>query len=1404
MLQWFRKQPESSSASKLNGNGNDLHIALMRKLVDFLEEQISSPKRATAVLSQISRFKELPPTYQEGELPGLYLKIEQYLCDDDPLQKFNRAMLRKTVKYRYEPLMELENFGLIFEPDVIQEVLLGQFFLRGVIEKARGKMADSEPPVLKSVADWVLDIPNVGHKEIPFEIQQKIPENISDWMPLLIQVSQKLYHFLHEALGDETAAVFDAAYRELAETYNLLNSFQSVVQMLPEQLLDESKLNLLTSEQVREVFLIKLRRLQQANEALQRQYAELQETRNDLSAAEETTLESVQLFNSVLNTVEEGIIATDEAGKIILMNQRVLDIFGYQEEDLVGKDFTVLLPEKYREQHQLGIEVVEKTGLARAFGERLSVEGLKKDQTVFPVELLFSKTVIADRTYFTVAVHDISLELKHESEFKKTLSNLRTAREQYRSLVDSLPDVVFSLSLDGSFTMLNPAFERMTGWDRDEWLGKPFTQIVHPNDSIEALRAFQQVLQEEEARLEPLRIRNSQDEYLEGTFSIKPQMQNGKLMGAFGIVQNLRPVNSASAMAKEPADEGDAAHSPTLAEQQTALASLEAALEEKRNRLEELENKFRMSEQRYFKLMTQSDAGMGIHANGRLVFINPAGARLLGAEEPAQLLDKSMVDLIQIDDRELFQEVIFRILKDGADSPLTELKMQRIDGSAVEVEYRGTPVIYDGAQAIQFIIREKPLFEIFEETPVDTAAASGDFARVFENLPDPVLINDLDGVILQANPAAARLFGCDTAELAGTDFLLRVPEAVRDAVSQNIYLQTHGRTGSGTAQVTAEEGSRKSVTVWARRMEWKNQPAVLVHLREQTPSPQAEEEMQFRISELAAALQKSRDRSADLERQLQSVRQQYEQARTALADLQANAAATRQNEEEHSHAKETLQAELNGTREKLAALAEELQQTREKLAETEQRLQESQKQTATLTTRLTEIREEQETAASRRGEEQTAAKALAEQLAEANDRAENAGREVISLQQRVEDLEGRLETVQMQYENAREKLQKTREDLEAKQETDRELQKRYSVVQAKLQNAQKRLDEVQSRHDEVHTRWEQLTRECEETKRKTDAAQTLHEDLQNQIAAARDERDQLEMQLAETRANIESAKNKLVSMEAEAQEKSGVVAAVRQELAEQTEKLNAVRTEYEELCARRDETNLVLESVTTQLRTAETVLMDLQSQLREREAERDALEQQLAENRASYESATIQLSELQGEVQEKSEALAVLQQQLAETQAEFETLQSQVAETSGRLDRSRREYSETSEMLSVLKEELAELNRRVEEKRSQRDTLDSQVAGARQKLEALRREQEQVEAAFNRRHGSMQELEQRLEELDARVRAEKTKVEKLSKMLPITANKEVRDDEEYWEAVWAFVEDPANREFFPDGGADEA
>lgn len=52
----------------------------------------------------------------------------------------------------------------------------------------------------------------------------------------------------------------------------------------------------------------------------------------------------------------------------------------------------------------------------------------------------------------------------------------------FRSMVENLPEVFFTLGLDGTITYLNPAFTDITGWSSGDWIGKPFMKLIHPKD----------------------------------------------------------------------------------------------------------------------------------------------------------------------------------------------------------------------------------------------------------------------------------------------------------------------------------------------------------------------------------------------------------------------------------------------------------------------------------------------------------------------------------------------------------------------------------------------------------------------------------------------------------------------------------------------------------------------------------------------------------------------------------------------------------------------------------------------------------------------------------------------------------------------------------------------------------
>src|SRR4029077_16563351 len=74
-------------------------------------------------------------------------------------------------------------------------------------------------------------------------------------------------------------------------------------------------------------------------------------------------------------------------------------------------------------------------------------------------------------------------------------SDLRKSEEQFRSLFETANDVIFILNPDGTMKELNPACEKVFGWNKKEWIGRHFAGVIHPDDLPEAGKDVQAVLE---------------------------------------------------------------------------------------------------------------------------------------------------------------------------------------------------------------------------------------------------------------------------------------------------------------------------------------------------------------------------------------------------------------------------------------------------------------------------------------------------------------------------------------------------------------------------------------------------------------------------------------------------------------------------------------------------------------------------------------------------------------------------------------------------------------------------------------------------------------------------------------------------------------------------------------------
>jgi PAS domain S-box-containing protein len=113
-------------------------------------------------------------------------------------------------------------------------------------------------------------------------------------------------------------------------------------------------------------------------------------------------------LKAIVSTAVDGIVTINERGIIEEVNPAARRIFGYEPGEMLGQNVNMLMPSPFRQEHNRYMRTYRHTGAGKIIGIGRETVGIRKDGSVFPLDLSVSEVSLSGRRIFTGIIRDIS------------------------------------------------------------------------------------------------------------------------------------------------------------------------------------------------------------------------------------------------------------------------------------------------------------------------------------------------------------------------------------------------------------------------------------------------------------------------------------------------------------------------------------------------------------------------------------------------------------------------------------------------------------------------------------------------------------------------------------------------------------------------------------------------------------------------------------------------------------------------------------------------------------------------------------------------------------------------------------------------------------------------------------
>lgn len=363
--------------------------------------------------------------------------------------------------------------------------------------------------------------------------------------------------------------------------------------------------------------------------------------------------ENHRRYETLFSCNEDSIFVLDIEGHVVQSNPAFLQLTGFSpvEADELKLQFLFPIDHINKVFHHFSNAVL---GRFPNFDTKI----ITKIGQILDLNITFIPISEDDQIVGVSAVGKDITELKRKKE------EIRKVEEMQRVLTDNILDVIVSTNLQGEIVYVSPSCEYILGYDPNEVLNENILSFVHPDDVESAYHNRRKVLDGQENGRDSYRVRKNSGEYMWVESLCKPIIAHDTLH-VLEIVSVIRDITE-------------------------------------RKKVEE---EAKRREETYRDLVEYSPDAVIIAKDAEILFINETGAKLFGASDKKDILNRTMADIIHPDYHEMAKERQ-QIETSGNVTQFIEYKLLRLDGSQFVAEVKGIPTIYQNNRARHIIIRD--------------------------------------------------------------------------------------------------------------------------------------------------------------------------------------------------------------------------------------------------------------------------------------------------------------------------------------------------------------------------------------------------------------------------------------------------------------------------------------------------------------------------------------------------------------------------------------------------------------------------------------------------------------------------------------------------------------------------